>query len=226
MRAIWRQRLLAAALVLTLAGIGCNPLTGMYFLMFGVDNKVPPEFPLATPDREVRVMVLAYSSPDVRTELVGIDRQIGTAIVRDLDRRCKYNKERVAITPIHLVEKFKSENPNWRGMGPAEIGHYFDVDYVIDMEIVNLSLYEQGSQRTLYKGRCKIDLAVLDLHKPNDGPVYKVSFSSEYPRTRGPIPVADDNNLEKFRDQFVSRIATDICWKFTTHLSQEEYQCD
>ena len=43
---------------------------------------------------------------------------------------------------------------------------------------------------------------------------------------RGPIPVADDNNVDKFRDMFINRMATDICWKLTAHVSQEDYKCD
>lgn len=222
----WRRRWIAGGLLLALFSIGCNPLTGLYFLMVGKDPKFEPEFRLATPDIEARVMILAYSAPDVRTDQVGIDRQLATAIVRQLEERCKANKERISLVPVHKVERFKSDNPSWRTMGASEIGRYFDVDLVLDMELVALDLFEPGSHRSLYRGRCKIDLAVHDLHKSKDGPVFKTAFSSEYPRTRGPIPVADDNNVEKFRDMFLNRIATDICWKFTAHLSQEEYQCD
>jgi hypothetical protein len=222
----WRRRLLAGGLLVALFGIGCNPLTSVYFLMVGVDPKFEPEFRLATPDKESRVLVLAYSAPDVRTEQVGIDRQLATTIVRQLQERCKANKEKIWIVPVHKVEKFKSDNPRWQAMGATEIGTLFDVDYVVDLEVLALSLYEHDSHRSLFRGRCKIDMAVHDLHKPNDGPVYKMAFSTEYPKTRGPIPVADDNNVDKFREMFLNRIATDICWKFTAHLTQEEYKCD
>jgi len=222
----WRRRLIAGVLLLAVFGIGCNPLTSVYFLMVGVDPKFEAEFRLATPDKESRVLVLCYSAPDVRTDVVGIDRQLGTQFVRQLEERCKANKEKIWIVPAHKVEKFKNDNPSWKTMGAAEIGRQFDVDYVIDLEVVSLNLYEPLSHKSLYKGRCKIDLAVHDLHKPNEGPVFKSSFSAEYPRTRGPIPVADDNNTDKFRDMFLNRIATDICWKFTAHLTQEEYKCD
>ena len=222
----WRRRAIAAGLLLAVFGIGCNPLTSIYFLMVGVDSKVPPDFRLATQDKESRVLVLAYSAPDVRSDQAGIDRQLATTFVRMLEERCKANKERITIVPIHKVEKFKSDNPRWQTMGAAEIGRDFDVDYVIDLEVVSLSLYEPGAHRSLFRGRSKIDVAVHDLHKPNDGPVYKKALSTEYPKTRGPISVSDDNNVDKFRDQFINRIATDLSWQFTAHLTQEGYQCD
>src|SRR5947209_4785976 len=144
MRRTWRLRALAGALVLV-AGLGCNPLTVPFFLMFGVDDKVPAEFKLARDDREVTVLVLAYTSPDVQTDQVGVDRQLALAFVRELEDRCKCNKEKVKFVPVHKVEKFRNDHPGWKSMGVAEIGRYFEADYVLDMEIQALSLYEPGS---------------------------------------------------------------------------------
>jgi len=225
MAGIWRLRALAGVLVLV-AGLGCNPLTLPFFLMFGVDSKVEPEFKLAKPDREVTVLILAYTAPDVQTDQVGVDRQLCVAFSRMLEERCLYNKERVKIVPVHKVQKFKGDHPGWKSMGVAEIGRYFEADYVLDMEIVSLSLYEPGSHKTLYKGYCKVDVAALDMSKPHEGPAWHQRLSVQYPTSRGPIPVADDNNTENFRDMFISRIATDLCWKFTSHLSNETYRCD
>jgi len=222
----WRRRWLAGGLLLAMFGIGCNPLTSVYFLMVGVDPKVAPEFRLANQDKETRVLVLAYTAPGGRTDAGGIERQLSKTLVGQIERPLKGNKEKIWIVPVHQVEKFKNNNPGWKQMSASEIGRAFDVDYVMDLEIVALALYEPDSHRSLFRGRCKIDMAVHDLHKPQEGPVCKPSFSTEYPKTRGPIPAADDNNVDKFRDQFINRIATDICWKFTAHLSQEEYKCD
>jgi hypothetical protein len=222
----WRLRAIAGVLLAAVAGVGCNPLTVPFFMMFGVDSKFEPEHRLATGDQESTVLILAYTAPAAQTDRVGFDRQLATQIAQQLEKRCKANKEKIQIVPIHKVEKFKSDHPGWKTMGPSEIGKYFEADYVIDLEIVSVGLYEPGSHKTLYKGNCKIDLAVLDLHKPHDGPVFKKSISSEYPKTRGPVPVADDNNTEKFCDSFINRIATDICWLFTAHLSDEHYHCD
>lgn len=222
---IWRHRAIAGLLLLV-AGLGCNPLTVPFFMLFGVDDKREPEFKIASPDHEVKVLILAYTAPDLQSDQVGIDRQLGLKFARQLQDRCAYNKEKVKIVPIHKVEKFKSDHPGWKSMSDLDIGKYFDADYVISLDIVRLGLYEPGSSRTLFKGTCKIDLAVTDLSKPLDGPVFKKSFSSEYPKTRGPLSVADDNNTDKFRDKFINRIAGDLCWNFTAHVFAEECQCD
>jgi hypothetical protein len=226
MDARWRLRLIAGTMVLAIAGVGCNPFNLAYFLTGGPESKVDPDFRLATKEHEVTVLILAYSTADVQTDQVGVDRQLGTMVARQLQDRCQVNKEKVRIVPIHQVEKFKADHPGWKSMGAVEMGKHFDADFVIDLELVRLGLYEAGSHRSLYRGSSKIDVAVLDVRKPLDGPVLKKSISVEYPKSRGPIPVADDNNTDKFRDLFVNRIATEICWLFTTHPFSEECQCD
>ena len=226
MDARWRLRLIAGTMVLAIAGVGCNPFNLAYFLTGGPESKVDPDFRLATKEHEVTVLILAYSTADVQTDQVGVDRQLGAMVARQLQDRCQVNKEKVKIVPIHQVEKFKADHPGWKSMGAVEMGKHFDADFVVDLELVRLGLYESGSHRSLYRGSSKIDVAVLDVRKPLDGPVLKKSISVEYPKSRGPIPVADDNNPDKFRDLFVNRIATEICWLFTTHPFSEECQCD
>jgi hypothetical protein len=222
----WRLRTLALVLALA-AGIGCNPLTTVYFMMVGVENKAEPEFKLASTDKskEVRVMILASSAPDGQTEVVGVDRQIGIEFTRQLDALCKANKEKVTVIPYHKVEKFKNDNPGWRTMTTSEIGRRFDVDIVIDVEVEAMSLYKPGSRNMLFLGSSRIDVSAVDLSKAQDGPAYHQTLTIPYPSSRGEIPVGDDNP-DSFRERFVRRIATDLSWKFTSHTSNESYQCD
>jgi hypothetical protein len=226
MSSSWRLRALAGVLVLA-AGMGCNPLTTVYFMMVGVENKSEPDFKLASNDknREVKVVILAYSAPEVQTDQLGIDRQIGAEFSRQLEAICHANKERVKLVPFHKVEKFKNDNPSWKSMSGYEIGRHFEADYVIDVEIAALSLYKPGSRKTLFEGSCKLNVAALDMRKPQDGPVWHQPMSIPYPSSRGPIPVGDDNP-DGFRELFVRRIATELAWKFTSHTSNESYRCD
>ena len=226
MGSTWRLRTLAGVLVLA-AGLGCNPLTSVYFMCVGVENKSEPEFKLASNDKnhEVKVLILAYRRADVQTDQVGSDRQIGVEFTRQLDALCKANKEKVKIVPFHKVEKFKTDNPGWKTMEVTEIGKRFEADFVIDVEVVALSLYKPGSRKSLFEGACRLEVSALDLHKSADGPAWHQVIPIAYPSSRGPIPVGDDN-VDSFREKFVQRIATELCWKFTGHTSNESYQCD
>ena len=135
------------------------------------------------------MLILAYGSADVQAEQIGIDRQLGTMIARQLQDRCAANKEKVKIVPIHRVEKFKADHPGWKSMGAAEISRQFEADYVIDIELVKLGLFEPGSHRTLYKGTGKIDVAVLDTTRPYEGPVLKKSITVPLGSTTTWLPI-------------------------------------
>ncbi len=221
MRSITKLRLTAALLLATILSIGCNPLTASYFMLFGVDDKVPAEFKIAGDGkRVVHVAILTSSIQESRSELLGIERQLATECGKALQSYCKANKERIEIIPVHRVEEFKSNNPGWKTMPMNEIGRKFDVDYVVEVEVAALSLFEKDSRKQLFRGRSAITVKVTDVNKPSsEGQVFQKRISPEFPKARGPIPVDDEMSVEKFRDTFVERIATDVAWQLTSHVS-------
>ena len=217
----WRHRLAAGGLLVAMLAVACNPLTGTFFLLFGIDPKEPAEFHLAAEGREIRVLILAYSAMEARPELVGLDQQLGKLVAKKLDEGCKANGEKIRIVPPHKVEKFKDDHPGWRSMSATEIGRKFDADFIIDLEVVGMTLYEKDSHNRLFRGRSHVSVALLDLRKVEEGPIYKKEYTNEYPKTRL-IPV-EDSNLEQFRDTFWNKMATDIAWLFTDHKVEDDY---
>jgi hypothetical protein len=201
--------------------IGCNPLTGAFFMMFGVDDKTPAEFRIAGDGKKTaHVLILTSMIQESRSELLGVERQLGAAINKQLEADCKLNKEKIKLVPVHKIEEFKNNNPSWRTMTATEIGRQFDVDYVVDVEVASLSLYEKDSRKRLYRGRGAITLAVIDVTKSADeGPAYQRRLSMEYPKARGPIPVDDEMTPDRFRELFIQRIARDVSWQLTSHVT-------
>jgi hypothetical protein len=219
MQGINRLRAAAAILVVTLFSIGCNPLTGAYFLLFGVEDKIPPEFKIAKDSKKsTHVLVLTDLLAESHSDLLGVERQLGNAINRQLEADCKMNKEKIQLIPIHKIEEFKVNNPHWRTM--TEIGRQFEVDYVVEVEVANMSLYERDSRKRLFRGRSALRVQVIDVAKSCDeGPVHQRSLTVEYPKARGPIPVDDDMNVERFREVFVQRMAQEVSKQLTAHVS-------
>lgn len=216
--------LLAASIVMT----GCNPLTGAYFMLFGVDDKIPPEFKIASSGKTPNhVLVLVTMIQESKSDLLGVERQLSVAITKQLEAECKANKEKIKIVPVYKVEEFKNNNPSWRTMRATEIGRQFDVDFVIDVEIKNLVLYERDSRKSLFHGRGAIHLTVTDVAKSSDeGPVHQRQMTVEYPKAKGPIPADDDMSVERFRELFVQKIAQDISWQLTSHVSTADLMKD
>jgi hypothetical protein len=190
-----RRWQLAGLLLTTLACMACNPLTATYFLLVGMDPKFDPAFKLWTGDKK---------KPDKVVIL---------------------NKEQILVASTSKVQKFKDEHPSWQSLSLEEIGKKLDTDYIIELEIRELSLYENGSQNTFFKGRAAISVTVADIRKPGKNPVFSDDYIGEFPKSQGPR-LASDTNPQRFRREFMTRVATDLSWLFTAHPTQDQYKCE
>jgi hypothetical protein len=213
--------LLVAAL-----GAGCNLLSIPYFLLYA-DAKHPAKCKLAAndKDKQVRVVILTYGGLETRPEFLRVDRELASYLVKHLQEGFKNNKENVTLVATTLVEKYKDEHPNWHALDLDEIGTHFRADYVVDLEINDITLYEPGSRNTLYRGRTAISVAVVDVSKPGEEPIYREEYTCEYPLTRGPIPV-DDSNPQQFRQLFLNHVAKQLSWRFTAHPTADDFSCE
>jgi hypothetical protein len=211
--------------LLVLVTAGCNPFTMPFFLLGGLDPKYDPDFRLANDKKDVKVVILTYCPLEMRPELAGADRELTSLLSQHLQSESKANKETIHVVSNSKLQRFKDEHPNWKALSPGEIGKYFDADYVIDLEITALTLYEQGSNNQLFRGRAGVSVAVIEVAKAGEEPVFRKEYDCEYPRTRGPVPISD-SNPQKFRLEFLTRVATDLTWLFTAHTVQDNFPCD
>src|SRR5262249_6489149 len=142
----------------------------------------------ADKEKEVRVVILASAGLETRPELLRVEREIGHALAQKLQEGFKANSEKVVLVPSSRVEKYKDDHPGWNSMAPDEIGKYFRADYVINLEIKDITLYENGSANQLFRGRAAIAVDVVDVHKSSEGPVYQEEYTTVYPKVRDAIP--------------------------------------
>jgi hypothetical protein len=228
MKTTSRRGLWAGVIVATLvATAGCDPVTSLYFLCSGMDPKDDPECKLVRDHKkQTKVVILTTSALETRPELLGADRELTTLLAQKLQEGFRENKEHVVVISGSKVQRFKDEHPNWKSLRAEDIGKYFDADMVIDLEVGSLTLYEPRSYNQFFRGQAEISIAVTDMSKVGDDPViFKKEYTCEYPRSRGPVPVSD-SNPQKFRLEFLTRVATDLSWLFTAHRSDENYPCD
>jgi hypothetical protein len=218
---------LAVALLVAGLSTGCNLMAMPFFLLPGMEPKHDAKCKLASDDKEkeVRVVILAYSGLETRPEFLKIDRELSRMMSVQMQEGFKANKEKVTIVPTSHVEKYKDEHPNWRSSDPEEIGKHFNADYVINLEINSITLYEPGSSNTLYRGRASISVDVVDVHAPSEGPKFRHEYTCEYPRARGPIP-AGESNPAQFRQAFLTVVARELSWLFTSHPVDDDFKCD
>lgn len=224
--AAWIQRGCPAGLIVVAAcSTGCNMMALPFFLLPGSDPKHEARCKLEPHDehKDARVVILCASGLETRPEFLRLDQELGRLLYRQLEDGFKQNKERVTVAAISHVEKYKDDHPNWHSLSPEEIGKHFNADYVIELEINAVSLYEQGSANTLFRGHAEISIDVIDVHKPAEGSVYREEYSIDYPRARGPIP-ASEASVSQFRQRFMSQVARELAWRFTAHLVEEDFK--
>jgi len=226
-----RRRWLLGVLVPLLGlacGAGCDFASLPAFLV-GTDSKEPPLLKkLASDDKnkQVTVVVLTYSGMDARPEFVRADRDLSNLVVKQLRESYKANNEKVQLVSPSKVEEFKSNHPGWKRLGLAEIGSRFNADYVVYLEIGHLSMYEPNSANTLYHGRAELTVTLADVNHPDEDPESReVAINYPSDSVGGQVP-ADEKTPQLFKAEFFNRIATQVAWHFTSHLTSDEYGRD
>jgi hypothetical protein len=220
-RAQARRRWRAVGLILgtVVLGIGCGPLNAISFLLQG-DPRIPPDYPLTSKDnREVKIVVLASATGlDPRPETYGGDQELAERLIQALRKCYAEDRQRVTIVPAYQVHSY--QNKSTGAQTPYEVGKHFQADKVINLEVGPLSLYKQGSARTLFQGQIEVSVSVTDMSRPpEDGPIFRKEHRCEYPKIEEP---ADGRDPAVFRAKFLDFVARDLSHFFTPHDARDE----
>jgi hypothetical protein len=217
---------LASPIVLAvLLTAGCN-MASLGYLLSGPDPAVPPEWSLAPAgkDKSVKMVLLASIPSETRPEFLRMDRELCDLLSRRLREHFREKKEYVTLVPLGKVEKFKDDHMNWRTWDLQEIAKFFKADYVAEVEVQSVSLYEPGSGNQLFRGRTDLTVTLFNAHKEDDGILHK-DFALEYPKSRGPVPVSD-MSYQHFRHDFLDYVAKHVSWLFISHPTGDDISCE
>jgi hypothetical protein len=210
----WARRGVWAGLV-AVAAIGCNPLTTIGFLLHK-DTPIPAPYPFrpkegekADKDQEIKVLVLCDHPTVVTYEFAGADRELAGMLAKRLPELAKENKDEIAVIPPAELDKFKMRNPDWKTMRPARIGKALGADYVLDVNVGNVNVYQPQSGRRIYEGRAEVEVDVYDVTAAAaDGPAHHYTHPFVYPKTG--MLATDDVPLSRFRQLFLERLALEV----------------
>ena len=221
-----RRWLIAGLLIASALSSACDPLMLSYFLVVGLDPKREPDCMIFRNRKDSKVVILTSAPVDTQVSVFAhADRELGHLFSQQLQANIAACKDKIRIAAPAKVQKYLEEHPNWQTMDRAEIGKDLDADFVIDLEINQLSLYEKESRNELYRGHAEISVTVFDAAKPGEPPVYRKEYSTVYPRSKGAIPVGDIS-VQAFKFAFMKRVATDLSWLFAGHSTTDDYTCD
>ena len=143
--------------------------------------------------KEVVVAVFVTSAPGIGPVFAGSEASLASNIAKKLPEMAKENKQKLVVLDPALVNKFKMNNPNWKLMHASEWGKKLGADFVLDIHLEKMSLYQPGSLNQLYEGQADVTADVYDvdaepLQVNSDEPKYNYVHPFKYPRTH---PVID-----------------------------------
>jgi hypothetical protein len=209
--------------------IGCSPQTLSVFLMPFTDNNTPPEYKLFAADKEITLAVVTnFARPEIHPDLQAADAELAELVAQAFRKRCTDNKHKIKIVPIAQVRSQELRQRELAGgeLSGVEIGKNLKADFVLELTINSVSLYEKNTYPPMYRG--KTDIAV-NLYKVDvkDGE-HKV-FAREYPRIfpagSGPID-ANSMSPTMFRRGFLMKVANDVAKMFIAYPPDESHQLE
>src|SRR5262245_6891722 len=228
-RKLTGRRILASVLLLIVAGIGCNPLlVPMYIFQGFKQGKIPSHYDFydkaraAKKKKEIKVVVLSERGRGLAPEFVSAERTITNMFVNQLRMNFQQNKEQVVVVAPGDVEKFKREHDDWRAMDSTDIAKHFGADYLIDIEIASISIYEPGTKE-LYHGHCRIPIRVIDADKNAPEVFPPHDYESDYP-TGGEMIPSSDMSADRFQQKFFSKIALDMAAVFSAIETRQQFR--
>jgi len=220
----WAKRAVWATFAATLT-IGCNPLQTAAFI-FHKDDKLPAQYPFRPKDGpthdkdvELKILVLSHQRPGLNYEFAGADGELTTMIAKLIPVMAKENKEKLAVIPPAQLATFKTANPNWSKLPAATIGKKLGADYVLEVHLGNVSVYQPGSGNQIYEGRGEVFVDVYDVAAGAGVPLHKTVLQYTYPKT-GMI-AAGDVPLSRFKQQFLERLAIEISEMHIDHAASD-----
>jgi hypothetical protein len=166
-------------------------------------------------DKEEAVIVLlANIAPAGPPQFATAANELVDKLARQLPQMAneQKSKPKIKILSPKQVDKFKLANPKWKDMNANEIGDKLGADFVLEIQLDKLRLYQPGSLSTVYEGRAEVQVKVYEVGTEDAKGKYSLpnqySLSFTYPHSG--IPATDAMPETKFKELFYDNLAADI----------------
>jgi hypothetical protein len=199
------------------SGVGCSPASLGYLLR---DSKQKPEYPLppVKDKKEISVLVMVSKSSAMGADpmLATVDREIAGLMARTLTTDTKDDKHPIVCIDQSALEKWKSTaRGDWKTMSPSVIGKQLGADYVIDVNLTSMTIFQAELAREFCQGRATVDITVYDTTQPD-------KILSQYPHnSHQPERSVASMPPNHYRRWFTERLAQELAWRHIPHDSTQ-----
>lgn len=212
-RVVTTRRALLVGGLAAFAGMGCNPAT-LYFLMRG-DDKVKPNIPLPAKEgkKDVTVAILANGAPSLSFEFAGAERELAALIAQIMMMETKEDKHPVRVIEQGKVDKFRAANPNWKTLSGGTIGQQLGADYVVDLTLTSMGMYQPEYGKEFYQGRATLQVVVYDAAIPDKPLRDYIHNSMEQPKSTAALSPAG------YRRWYIEKVAQEVAYQHIPHVT-------
>jgi hypothetical protein len=222
----WARRAVWGTLVAVLT-IGCNPITTLGFLLHK-DNMAPAEEyalrpkdgPKKDKEQEISVLVLCaqQTNSTVPDQFIRLDSDLAVAISKRMPEEALANKEKITVISPSRLNEYKMKNRGWSSEHATVIGKKLGADYVLDISLSSIQVYQPGSRNSLYDGRVNTDVDVYDISSGQKEPKHHYTHQFVYRPNHTPDATPDTGvNISLYKQGFVNRLALELTWKHLDH---------
>jgi hypothetical protein len=179
------------------------------------DDKVKPEIPLPAKDgkKEVTVVILANGSPGLAYDFAGAERELVALVAQRMMMEMKEDKHPIRVIEQGKVDKFKASNPNWKTMSGGAVGKALGADYVIDLTLTSMSMYQPEYGKEFFQGRASVQVVVYDTATPDKPLRDYIHNAMEQPESTASRSPAG------YRKWFIEKVAEEVAYRHIPHVT-------
>jgi hypothetical protein len=163
---------------------------------------MPPEF--ATADRDLAALI-AKKCPDVLKETG--------------------SKAKLIFVDPSEIEAFKRSNPTWKQMHATAWGKKLGADYVMEITLAGMQIYQPRSNNQVYEGRADVAVDIYDVEKNRAAPLHHYDHAFSFPkgmaRSVDSIP-----SVNQFRQMYLDHLAVELLMKHIEHKESMDIASD
>lgn len=194
---------------------GCKQIVMLGYIVAGPPS-IEPEFDASTgesmTDYGVTVAVVCYAPDELKWDFHDIDEELAKYVSYRLV------EHHVQVVDPAVIADYLDKHDDWDS--PAELGAEFETDYVIYIDLVKYTLYEENSQ-DLFRGRSEALVSTYKMDEFGDGEeIFQKDVISKYP-TRIPRS-ASDISYQSFKAEYLSRLSEQIGRLFYEHYVSDD----
>jgi len=187
---------------------GCNFLAYSTYVVMGDDHADVKADYTFSDGSKVLFLLTGATDIDYVDPFAKINLAIGTA------KLIKDNVENIVFIDQQRVDAFQREKFAWKALQMNDFKKRFDVDYIIEIDLLRFALQEENAVNLL-RGTLEAEINVYDLQASTTKPVYKCYINKTIPKG---APLQDSHqNKKRIKLQITAYFCQQLSWKFYDH---------